>query len=73
MVFVLKNRAIIYSQMNKKDKVSAAVYVDKEQTQEQIYENGNIVDCYYKNMGVLDSHYKYRNSLGSDNRVHLQE
>ncbi|CNG10849.1 hypothetical protein [Yersinia similis] len=73
LVFVLKNRAIIYSQVNEEDKVSVVACAHKEQTPEQIYEHGYIVDCYYKNMDILDSYQKYRSSLVSDDRAHLQE
>lgn len=72
LVFVLKNRAVIYSQLSEGDKVSNAECVHKEQTIEQVYENGDIVDCYYKNMSVLESYSKYRNELASSDRANLQ-
>lgn len=40
----------------------------KEQTMEQVYEYGDIVDCHYKNMNILESYQKYRSGLVSDEK-----
>ncbi|MEP9243947.1 hypothetical protein ABKT97_01485 [Enterobacter hormaechei] len=73
LVFILKNRAIIYSHNNKNDDVPNSVCMHKEQSLEQIFENGDIEECFYKNKNILSSYQKYRDSLTNDNKKYLRK
>lgn len=73
LIFVLKNRAIIYSQKNEEKSVFDDECKHKEQTPEQIVENGDIDECYYKNLNVLNSYKKYRERLTGDRKKYLRK
>jgi len=75
LVFVLKNRAVIYFNDNRDGKggVSPSECVHKKQTPEQVYANGDIDECYYKGLNILDSYQKYRNRLVDSEKRHLME
>lgn len=73
LVFILKNRAIIYSHNNKNKDVSNVVCTHKDKSPEKIFESGDVEECFYKNINILDSYQEYRDGLTDDNRKYLQE
>lgn len=73
LVFILKNRAIIYSYNNKKEYVSNVICNHKEQSPEEVFGSGDVEECLYKNLNILDSYQKYRDGLTHDNKKYLRE
>jgi hypothetical protein len=73
LVFIVKNKAAIYSPMSENYNVTTNECTHTEQTPDQVYENGDVNVCHYKNMTILETYNKYRNNLSSNEKKHLQD
>lgn len=72
LIFVLKNRAVIYSLGNEAMSAPTGECTHKNQTPEQVYENGDIDECYYKSVNIVDAYRRYRNGMTGESSKYLQ-
>ncbi|QIM43072.1 hypothetical protein [Leclercia adecarboxylata] len=78
LLFIFNNRAVIYDNNNNNNNrnnfdASGVICLHKGQSAEQIFENGDIEECFYKGENIFDSYQKYRGVLTDDGKKYLQE